>query len=315
MNDHMQTPGLPEEKPAQGCPFGYGNGAAPVAATSASDSSATSGDGWHEAQLDFSESMSYGDYLSLGTVLDAQHPLSPDHNEMLFIIQHQTSELWMKLALYELQAALQAVHRDELPPAFKMLARVSRIMEQLVQAWSVLATMTPSEYTAMRPYLGSSSGFQSYQYRQIEFVLGNKNEQMLKPHAHRPEVLAEVKASLEAPSFYDEVVSLLSRRGFEISASRLARDWTQPTTHDASVEAAWLEVYRNPSQHWELYEMAEELVDLEDAFRQWRFRHVTTVERIIGFKQGTGGTSGATYLRKMLDVVLFPELWHVRTML
>lgn len=317
MTDHMQTPGLPEEKPAQGCPFGHGSGAAHSApeTASATAAAADSGDGWHHAQLDFSESMSYGDYLSLGKVLDAQHPLSPDHNEMLFIIQHQTSELWMKLALYELRAALKAVHRDELPPAFKMLARVSRIMEQLVQAWSVLATMTPSEYTAMRPYLGSSSGFQSYQYRQIEFLLGNKNEQMLKPHAHRADVFAEVKASLESPSFYDEVVRLLARRGFAISPSRLERDWTQPTTHDASVEAAWLEVYRNPSQHWELYEMAEELVDLEDAFRQWRFRHVTTVERIIGFKQGTGGTSGAPYLRKMLDVVLFPELWHVRTML
>ncbi|MGF6773157.1 tryptophan 2,3-dioxygenase [Paraburkholderia sp. GAS199] len=314
MNDHMQTPGLPEEKPAQGCPFGHGSVAAPTG-TPADASASGTADGWHDAQLDFSESMSYGDYLSLGTVLDAQHPLSPDHNEMLFIIQHQTSELWMKLALYELQAALKAVHRDELPPAFKMLARVSRIMEQLVQAWSVLATMTPSEYTAMRPYLGSSSGFQSYQYRQIEFLLGNKNEQMLKPHAHRADVLAQVTASLNAPSFYDEVVRLLSRRGFAISPSRLERDWTQPTVHDTSVEAAWLEVYRNPSQHWELYEMAEELVDLEDAFRQWRFRHVTTVERIIGFKQGTGGTSGATYLRKMLDVVLFPELWHVRTML
>ncbi|MFL6641667.1 MAG: tryptophan 2,3-dioxygenase [Paraburkholderia graminis] len=316
MNDHMQTPGLPEEKPAQGCPFGHGHGSAASAdAATAATNASSAEDGWHDAQLDFSGSMSYGDYLSLGTVLNAQHPLSPDHNEMLFIIQHQTSELWMKLALYELRAALDAVHRDELPPAFKMLARVSRIMEQLVQAWSVLATMTPSEYTAMRPYLGSSSGFQSYQYRQIEFLLGNKNEQMLKPHAHRADVLAEVKASLEAPSFYDEVVKLLARRGFAISPSRLARDWTQPTVHDASVEAAWLEVYRNPSQHWELYEMAEELVDLEDAFRQWRFRHVTTVERIIGFKQGTGGTSGAPYLRKMLDVVLFPELWHVRTVL
>jgi tryptophan 2,3-dioxygenase len=179
----------------------------------------------------------------------------------------------------------------------------------------VLSTMTPSEYTAMRPYLGSSSGFQSHQYRQIEFLLGNKNELMLKPHAHRPEVLSEVKATLDAPSFYDEVIRLLARRGFAIAPERLERDWTQPTTHDASVEAAWLEVYQNPSRHWELYEMAEELVDLEDAFRQWRFRHVTTVERIIGFKQGTGGTSGALYLRKMLDVVLFPELWHVRTML
>lgn len=259
--------------------------------------------------------MSYGDYLSLDTLLSAQHPLSPDHNEMLFIVQHQTSELWMKLALYELHAALAAVRRDDLPPAFKMLARVSRILDQLVQAWSVLATMTPSEYTAMRPYLGASSGFQSHQYRQIEFLLGNKNVQMLKPHAHRPNVLAEVKATLDAPSFYDEVIRLLARRGFPIAPERLERDWTQPTTHDASVEAAWLTVYREPTQHWELYEMAEELVDLEDSFRQWRFRHVTTVERIIGFKQGTGGTSGAPYLRKMLDVVLFPELWHVRTLL
>ena len=244
MTDHMQTPGLPEEKPAQGCPFGHGQWGCCFGSGCCCHRAADSGDGWHDAQLDFSESMSYGDYLSLGTVLDAQHPLSPDHNEMLFIIQHQTSELWMKLALYELRAALKAVHRDELPPAFKMLARVSRIMEQLVQAWSVLATMTPSEYTAMRPYLGSSSGFQSYQYRQIEFLLGNKNEQMLKPHAHRADVFAEVKASLEAPSFYDEVVRLLARRGFAISPSRLERDWTQPTTHDASVEAAWLEVYR-----------------------------------------------------------------------
>ncbi|RZF27736.1 tryptophan 2,3-dioxygenase [Paraburkholderia sp. UYCP14C] len=315
MTDHMQTPGLPEEPAAQGCPFGHGRTATAPHASAATASASMADSGWHDAQLDFSESMSYGDYLSLGTLLDAQHPMSPDHNEMLFIIQHQTSELWMKLALYELRAALAAVHRDELPPAFKMLARVSRIMEQLVQAWSVLATMTPSEYTAMRPYLGSSSGFQSYQYRQIEFLLGNKNEQMLKPHAHRADVYQQVKASLEAPSFYDEVVRLLARRGFSISPARLKRDWTQPTEHDASVEAAWLEVYRNPSEHWELYEMAEELVDLEDAFRQWRFRHVTTVERIIGFKQGTGGTSGAPYLRKMLDVVLFPELWHVRTLL
>jgi tryptophan 2,3-dioxygenase len=272
-------------------------------------------EGWHNARLDFSKSMSYGDYLHLDALLSAQHPLSPDHNEMLFIIQHQTSELWLKLALYELRAAVAAVHRDELPPAFKMLARVSRIFEQLVQAWSVLATMTPSEYTAMRPYLGSSSGFQSHQYRELEFMLGNKNEQMLKPHAHRPDVQDDVRKALEAPSFYDEVVRLLARRGFAIAPARLDRDWTQPTEFDASVEAAWRDVYRDPSRHWDLYEMAEELVDLEDEFRQWRFRHVTTVERIIGFKQGTGGTAGAPYLRKMLDVVLFPELWHVRTVL
>ncbi|MPW16209.1 tryptophan 2,3-dioxygenase [Paraburkholderia sp. CNPSo 3157] len=311
MTDHMK---MMEEKPAQGCPFGHGGTQAPRE-THTSHMAADEDKGWHDAQLDFSKSMSYGDYLSLGSILHAQHPLSPDHNEMLFIIQHQTSELWMKLALYELRAALACVHRDELPPAFKMLARVSRILEQLVQAWNVLSTMTPSEYTSMRPFLGSSSGFQSYQYRELEFMLGNKNEQMLKPHAHHPDVYAEVKASLEAPSFYDEVIRLLARRGFAIDPSRLERDWTQPTQHDPSVEAAWLEVYRNPSQHWELYEMAEELVDLEDAFRQWRFRHVTTVERIIGFKQGTGGTTGAPYLRKMLDVVLFPELWHVRTLL
>ncbi|WP_169708757.1 tryptophan 2,3-dioxygenase [Trinickia terrae] len=322
MTDHMQLPEDARADDAQatprtpqgGCPFGHGSEGAAHAAPGQHVPEAND-TGWHDAQLDFSKSMSYGDYLSLEKILSAQHPLSPDHNEMLFIIQHQTSELWMKLALYELRAALACVHRDDLPPAFKMLARVSRILEQLVQAWNVLATMTPSEYTAMRPYLGASSGFQSYQYRQIEFLLGNKNEQMLKPHAHRPEIFAEVKAALEAPSFYDEVVRLLARRGFPIAPARLERDWTLPTEHDASVEAAWLEVYRNPTQHWELYEMAEELVDLEDAFRQWRFRHVTTVERIIGFKQGTGGTSGAPYLRKMLDVVLFPELWHVRTVL
>jgi tryptophan 2,3-dioxygenase len=327
MTKHMQTPGTPDSvdtannPPVQGCPFGHGaNGGQGGYGNNNADASHAphvppSDKNWHNAKLDFSKSMSYGDYLSLSSLLSAQHPLSPDHNEMLFIIQHQTSELWMKLALYELRAALGAVHRDELPPAFKMLARVSRIMEQLVQAWSVLATMTPSEYTAMRPYLGSSSGFQSHQYRQIEFLLGNKNALMLKPHEHNPDVFAEVKATLEAPSFYDEVIRLLARRGFAINPERLERDWTQPMIHDASVEAAWLEVYRNPGEHWELYEMAEELVDLEDAFRQWRFRHVTTVERIIGFKPGTGGTGGASYLRKMLDVVLFPELWHVRTVL
>ncbi|MFJ2993911.1 tryptophan 2,3-dioxygenase [Pandoraea sp. NPDC087047] len=311
-----------EATPAQGgCPFGHRSADAPAqqsspagAATPPANASGNATQ-WHDAQLDFSKSMSYGDYLSLDPILNAQHPRSTDHNEMLFIIQHQTSELWMKLALYELQAARTAVHNDQLPPAFKMLARVSRILEQLVQAWSVLATMTPSEYSSMRPSLGSSSGFQSYQYRILEFMLGNKNAAMLAPHSHRPDLFQQVEAALNAPSFYDEVVRLLARRGFEIAPGRLARDWTQPTPHDTTVEAAWLEVYRNPSQHWELYEMAEELVDLEDAFRQWRFRHVTTVERIIGFKQGTGGTNGAPYLRKMLDVVLFPELWHVRTLL
>lgn len=267
------------------------------------------------AQLDFSQSMSYGDYLQLDQILTAQKPLSPDHNEMLFIVQHQTSELWMKLMLHELHAAIAHVAKDELPTAFKMLARVSRIMEQLVHAWDVLATMTPPEYSAIRPYLAQSSGFQSYQYRCIEFSLGNKNAAMLKPHAHRPELLALVDAAYRAPSLYDEALRLLARRGIAVPESHLQRDWTQPYNADAGVEQAWLTVYRDPATHWDLYQLGEELTDLEDAFRLWRFRHVTTVERVIGFKRGTGGTGGVSYLRKMLDVVLFPEIWTLRSAL
>ena len=265
------------------------------------------------AQLDFSKSMSYGDYLGLDLVLNAQKPLSPAHDEMLFIVQHQTSELWMKLALHELLAARERVAGDRLPEAFKMLARVSKVFEQLVHAWDVLATMTPPEYSAIRPYLGPSSGFQSHQYRQIEFVLGNKNAAMLKPHAHHPERLAGVQSAYESPSMYDEALRLMARRGIALPPEVLARDWTQPYQASDAVKAAWLQVYRDPSKHWDLYQMAEEFVDLEDAFRVWRFRHVTTVERVIGFKRGTGGTSGVGYLRKMLDVVLFPELWALRT--
>ncbi len=265
------------------------------------------------AQLDFSQSMSYGDYLQLDAILSAQKPLSPAHDEMLFIVQHQTSELWMKLMLHELRAAMGHIARDELQMAFKMLARVSKIMEQLVHAWDVLATMTPPEYTAMRPYLGQSSGFQSYQYRSIEFSLGNKNRAMLQPHAHRPDLLAQVQAAYAAPSLYDEALRLLARRGLPLPASHLERDWTQPYAESDAVEQAWLVVYRNPEKYWDLYQLGEELTDLEDAFRLWRFRHVTTVERIIGFKRGTGGTGGVSYLRKMLDVVLFPEIWKLRT--
>jgi len=265
------------------------------------------------AQLDFSKDMSYGDYLKLDQVLTAQHPLSPEHNEMLFIVQHQTSELWMKLMLHELHAAVACVAEERLPEAFKMLARVSRIMEQLVHAWDVLATMTPPEYTAIRPYLSNSSGFQSWQYREIEFMLGNKNSAMLKPHAHRPDLLNQVQAAYQAPSLYDVVLQLLAKRGIAVPASHLQRDWTEPYAASEGVKQAWLQVYRDPQAHWDLYQMAEELVDLEDAFRLWRFRHVTTVERVIGFKRGTGGTSGVGYLRKMLDVVLFPELWALRT--
>jgi tryptophan 2,3-dioxygenase len=265
------------------------------------------------AKLDFAQDMSYGDYLHLDEVLNAQHPRSPDHNEMLFIVQHQTSELWMKLMLHELRAAIACVARDELGSAFKMLARVSKIMEQLVHAWDVLATMTPPEYSAIRPYLANSSGFQSWQYRCIEFSLGNKNPAMLKPHAHRTDLLAHVRAAYVAPSLYDEALRLLARRGLPVPASHTERDWTHAYVADAGVEAAWLQVYRHPQQHWELYQLGEELTDLEDAFRLWRFRHVTTVERVIGFKRGTGGTSGVSYLRKMLDVVLFPEIWALRT--
>ncbi|AHV92964.1 tryptophan 2,3-dioxygenase [Bordetella holmesii] len=265
------------------------------------------------AQLDFRTDMTYGDYLCLDALLSAQHPLSPEHNEMLFIIQHQSSELWMKLMLHELRAALGQIRSDNLPPAFKMLARVSKIMEQLVHAWDVLATMTPPEYSALRPCLARSSGFQSYQYREIEFMLGNKNAAMLRPHAHRPELLAQVQAAYEAPSLYDESLRLLARHGLPVPQDYLQRDWTQPYQASPEVEAAWLTVYRNPQHYWNLYQLGEKLTDLEDAFRLWRFRHVTTVERVIGFKKGTGGTSGVGYLRKMLDVVLFPEIWTLRT--
>jgi tryptophan 2,3-dioxygenase len=269
------------------------------------------------ARMDYADTMNYGDYLGLDAVLGAQQPRSPDPNELLFIVQHQTSELWMKLALHELRGARDAIAgaaaTADLPPAFKMLARVSRVFEQLVHAWDVLATMTPSEYSAIRPYLGSSSGFQSWQYRHIEFILGNKNAHLLKPHAHRADIQQELGQALAAPSLYDEALRLLARQGFAIAPQVLERDLTLAYAADASVEQAWAAVYRAPREHWALYELAEELVDLEDAFRQWRFRHVTTVERIIGVKRGTGGTSGVSYLRRMLDVVLFPELWTVRT--
>ncbi len=254
-------------------------------------------------------SLTYSDYLSLDTLLSSQHPRSPDHNEMLFIIQHQTSELWMKLMLHELRAAVQNLHDDALPAAFKMLARVSRIMEQLVSAWTVLATMTPTEYSGVRPYLGSSSGFQSPQYREIEFLLGNKNAARVEVHV--PDMREHLGRVLRSASIYDEAIGLLARSGFAVNPA--PADPTVPRLFDEAIADAWLTVYRDPEHHWRLYELAEELIDLEDAFRQWRFRHVTTVERIIGFKPGTGGTGGVSYLRKMLDIVLFPELWKVRT--
>ncbi len=292
-----------------GCPFGDG-----AASESAAPTPPAAGLPRHEgAQLDFSADMSYGDYLHLDAVLSAQHPLSPAHDEMLFIVQHQTSELWMKLMLHELRAAVAAIGADQLPTAFKMLARVSRIMEQLVHAWDVLATMTPPEYSAIRPYLARSSGFQSWQYRCIEFLLGNKNAAMLQPHAHSPQRLAEVDAAWRAPSLYDEALRLMARRGLAVPDSHTQRDWTRPYAASDAVEQAWLVAYRAPEAHWDLYQLGEELTDLEDAFRLWRFRHLTTVTRIIGMKTGTGGTSSAGYLKRMLDVELFPELWKLRT--
>jgi tryptophan 2,3-dioxygenase len=267
------------------------------------------------AHTDFSGEMSYGDYLHLDRLLDAQHPRSQNPNEMLFIVQHQTTELWMKLVIHELTAAIAQLRQGELQPAFKMLARVSRIMAQLIQAWDVLSTLTPSEYMDFRATLGRSSGFQSHQYRTIEFLLGNKRRELLEPFRHRTDIHAELKARLSAPSIYDEAIRLLARRGFTIAAASLERDWSASYRPDPSVEAAWLAVYRDTARNFDLYELAEELVDLEDLFRQWRFRHVTTVERILGGKPGTGGTQGVAYLRGLLEIRLFPELWDLRTAL
>jgi tryptophan 2,3-dioxygenase len=265
------------------------------------------------AQMEFRGRMSYGDYLHLEKILQAQSPLSPAHDELLFIIQHQTSELWMKLAIHEIRSASKAIHEDRLQPAFKMLSRVARIFEQLTGAWDVLRTMTPSEYTQFRGSLGQSSGFQSHQYRAIEFLAGNRNHAMLKPHEHRPEIVAELEQILAKPSLYDEALLLLARQGFDVGADATRTDWRVTRTPNEAVLAAWRQVYLAPEKHWMLYELAEKLVDFEDYFRRWRFNHVTTVERIIGLKRGTGGTSGVSYLRKMLEVELFPELWKVRT--
>ncbi len=265
------------------------------------------------AETDFTGRMSYGDYLQLDKILTAQAPHSIAHDEMLFIIQHQTSELWMKLAIHELSAATHAIASDELQPAFKMLTRVARIMEQLNSAWDVLRTMTPSEYTLFRSSLGQSSGLQSFQYRAIEYLAGNKNAAMLAPHGHRHDLYDWLDGIRRKPSLYDEAIRILDRRGFAIDPAVLGRDVAEPYQAQESVKAAWAVIYRDPAHHWELYELAEKLVDFEDYFRRWRFNHVTTVERVIGFKRGTGGTSGVAYLRRMLEVVLFPELWDVRT--
>jgi len=267
------------------------------------------------AETDFARRMSYGDYLALDSILGAQHPLSEAHDEMLFIIQHQTTELWMRLAIHELSAARRAIGRDEVQPAMKMLARMSRIFEQLNNAWDVLRTMTPSEYTRFRSQLGQSSGFQSRQYRLIEYLLGNRNHAMLKPHAHDVETTKLLEAELATPSLYDEVLRLADRNGLKMPAAVLSRDVRETHSFNEGVLQAWRIVYQAPETHWMLYELAEKLVDFEDYFRRWRFNHVTTVERVIGFKRGTGGTGGVSYLKRMLEIELFPELWRVRTIL
>lgn len=267
------------------------------------------------AEMAFDGRMSYGDYLAIDQILNAQHLLTGAHDEMLFIIQHQTSELWMRLALHEINAARQAIAENRAREAFKMLSRISRIFEQLNSAWDVLRTMTPSDYTTFRDGLGQSSGFQSWQYRLIEFAVGNRNPAMLRPHAHRPDITAQLEAELARPSLYDEALRYLARSGLTLPDDVLQRDLRQPWAANDAVREVWATVYRDTRTHWEAYELAEKLVDFEDYFRRWRFNHVTTVERVIGFKRGTGGTSGVTYLRRMLEIELFPELWSLRTAL
>ncbi len=257
--------------------------------------------------------LSYGDYLRLPQILSAQAPRSDQHDELLFIVIHQASELWMKLSLHELSAARDHIRGDDLGPALKMIARVSRIQAQMIQSWDVLATLTPSEYSRIRPFLGQSSGFQSYQYRLLDFILGAKDGAHLRVHEPDGAVHAALKAMLAAPSLYDETLRLLARRGYAIPADRVERDWRGAYVASAEVEAAWLAIYRDPEGAWDLYELAEKLVDLEYRFQQWRFSHMKTVERIIGYRAGTGGSGGVSYLVKALDASFFPELLKVRT--
>ena len=262
---------------------------------------------------DLGESLSYGQYLQLDKVLDAQRPLSSEHDEMLFMIVHQAAELWMRLMLHELEAVFTCVRRDELGPSFKLLRRIGRVQSQLLAGWEVLSTLTPADYSAFRNALGRSSGFQSYQYRLLEFRLGNKNAQMIEVHRHDAASYAQLERALHAPSLYDEALRLLSRRGYGISEERLNRDFSEPYQPSKQVAGAWLGVYHNAQKDWDLYELAERLSDLDYQFQLWRFHHLKTVERIIGHKRGTGGTGGVSYLAKALELKFFPELWQVRT--
>ena len=264
---------------------------------------------------DFSDAMSYGGYLGLDRLLSAQKPVSGEHDEMLFIVIHQVAELWMKLIIHETSGAMAHIRKNETGPALKMLARVSRVQEQLIDAWAVLATMTPADYLAFRDKLGASSGFQSFQYRAIEYRLGNKNAALARVHASNPPAKALVDAALNAPSLWDETLMWMARKGYDIPASHLTRDWSSPYEASPEIEAVWRTIYQDSVTHWEAYELGEKLVDLEHKFQQWRFNHMKTVERIIGYRKGTGGTSGVSYLVKALDLRFFPEIWTVRTAL
>jgi tryptophan 2,3-dioxygenase len=268
-----------------------------------------------EIHTDFRKEMSYASYLQLDKILSSQQRLSDHHDEMLFIIIHQASELWMKLILHEVNAAIQCILRNDLEPSFKMLSRVSRIQQQLIQSWSVLSTLTPAEYMEFRDKLGHASGFQSYQNRLIEFAFGNKNAHTLLVFQHDPEIYEKLKRALHEPSIYDAAIKALAARGLPIDQEVLDRDWSQTYQPNASVEEAWLTVYRNVDQYWDLYELAEKLVDIGSQQQLWRYNHMSTVERIIGHKKGTGGSSGVTYLKRTLDQHFFPELWTLRTKL
>ena len=266
-------------------------------------------------ERDFGAQMSYGDYLRLDLLLAAQQPQSspPQHDELLFIVQHQTSELWLKLMVHELRSARDLLRTDDLAPALKRLARVKHVQHVLTDQWSVLATMTPSEYALIRPFLATSSGFQSAQYREVEFLLGNKNADMVKVFAHEPAAQADLQTLLEEPSLYDEYLAYLARRGYAVPAALLSRDWSLPYRVNAELVDTFAAVYAAPEEHWGVYETCEELVDLEDNFQEWRFRHLQVVQRTIGHKVGTGGSSGVDFLRRALDLTFFPELYEVRT--
>ena len=262
---------------------------------------------------DFKNKMTYSEYLGLDTLLASQHPLSDHHDEHLFIIVHHVSELWMNLILHEIQAAITDIQSENLPASFKKLARVSQVQDQLKQVWDVLSTLTPSEYIEFRDKLGNASGFQSYQNRLIEFALGYKTTYILKIYEKDAKISQQLQDAYDAPSLYDVAIQALAKAGLPIDEEVLKRDIRKTHTSNESVKKAWMTVYQHVDQYWELYELAEKLVDIEDLFQQWRFRHMKTVERIIGFKQGTGGSGGVSYLKKVLDQYFFPELWELRT--